>query len=777
MDRRRWVLRGVVQGVGFRPHVARVAARVPVTGFCGNDDESVFIEAQGAEADLEVLIETVVAQLPPIAVVTSVEEARVPIVVDEAGFRIVESTRADGAVTLIPPDIAPCDDCLREQADPLDRRFGHPFISCTNCGPRFSIIRDVPYDRPLTTMAAFPLCRACLAEYTDPLDRRYHAQPICCWDCGPSLALLDADGARHAGAAPTGDRRAGAEAALAAARAVLDAGGILAVKGVGGYAIMADARSSAAVARLRERKRRPGKPLAVMAADADAALAIARIGWLQRHELESPQRPIVLCAATADGGLADGIAPGLDEVGVLLPSSPLHRLLLRPGEVLVCTSGNRSGEPIAYRDEDALAALAGIADAFLTHDREIHVPVEDSVLIADGDDVAPIRRSRGFAPLPVPLPVSAGTVLAVGGELKNTFALTRDGMAFLSAHIGDMGSLATQLAFERSVDQMRAAHRSEPALVVADLHPGYATTAWAQRRCVDTGTPLLQVQHHHAHALSLLAEHGALGEPAVVAVLDGTGYGPDGTVWGGELLAIGRDATRFERVWHLPSFWLPGGDAAVRAPWRCAVALLSELGVDDAGLPCVAAAPAAELRLVRSQLTSGVAATRTTSAGRLFDAVASILGVRHEVSYEAQAAMELERCARGCAHEAHASASAPDVGELVRRIVGMVGAGADAACAARVFHAALAGIVAAALEAAAAEHGTTTVGCSGGVFQNRLLANELTRRLDGHRLRVLSHELVPANDGGLSLGQAAAGALALAAAGVTGEPIRRMEED
>jgi len=764
MDRRRWVLRGVVQGVGFRPHVARVAARADITGFCGNDDESVFIEAQGEPDELDAFIATVIAELPPLAVVTTRHEARIPVVVHEPGFAIVESRRADGAVTLIPPDVAPCEDCLREQADPTDRRYGHPFISCTNCGPRFSIIRDVPYDRPLTTMADFPMCRACLAEYADPLDRRYHAQPICCWDCGPTLALVGADGASMV--ATSADRREAAAAVLAGARAVLDGGGILAVKGVGGVALMVDARSQEAVARLRARKRRPGKPLAVMAADADAAAVVARFGWLQRHELESPQRPIVLCRRAETDDLAEAVAPGLDEVGVMLPSSPLHTLLLRRGEILVATSGNRSGEPIAYRDEDAFRDLGDIADAFLTHDREIHVPVEDSVLVADGDGVAPIRRSRGFAPLPVPMRARGaaltGTVLAVGGELKNTFALTRDGMAFLSAHIGDMGALATQLAFERSVEQMRAAHRSAPELVVADLHPGYATSTWAQRFADRTGVAVLPVQHHHAHALSLLAEHGALGEPAVVAVLDGTGYGPDGTVWGGELLELDADSTRFQRRWHLPAFWLPGGDAAVRAPWRSAVAVLAEFGIDDADLPPVVAAPPAELRLVRSQLVSGVAAVRTTSAGRLFDAIASLLDVRHEVTYEAQAAMELERCARACDHVQHGRVVEPDVEALVRRVVAMHRAGADAACAARVFHAGLARIVAEAVVAAAICAGTTTVGCSGGVFQNRLFAADVSAMLAEHELRVLVHELVPANDGGLSLGQAAAGLLALA---------------
>jgi hydrogenase maturation protein HypF len=643
--------------------------------------------------------------------------------------------------------------------DPADRRYRYPFITCTNCGPRLSIIRDLPYDRPATTMASFPMCQSCEAEYTDPANRRYHAQPISCFDCGPRLWLADA----------SGKGIAGWEDGIDQARTILADGGTVAVKGIGGFTLFCDARQASAVERLRQRKRRPGKPFAVMAASANSAAQFADLSSAQRRELTSPRRPIVLAPMSADFDLAEAVAPGLGDIGVMLPSAPLHHLLVRGNEAYVATSGNLAGEPLRYRNDEAVADLGAVVDAFLTHNRPIEVPVEDSVLMASATDLTPIRRSRGYAPLPIHLGQADSAVLALGGELKNTFALTRDGMAFLSAHIGDMGSAAARQALTRSVEQMIAAHGRAVELVVADLHPDYATTAWAQRYSQVHGIPLIQVQHHAAHAFSLLAEHGI--DPSVraaIATFDGTGYGSDGTIWGGEILLVGGtdDPLAFERAWHLDEYWLPGGDSAQAAPWKCAVALLDQLGLDGTGLPPELAAPAAELQLLR-QLPAASGALpglthRTTSAGRLFDAVASILGVRHRVSYEAQAAMELERLATTCAHTecAVADPARNSVRTLLAAVLTGLRAGTDRACLARRFHAGLAQLTASALVTVAARAGAEVLGLTGGVFQNRLFTADVLAALTplvAGRWPVLAHRLVPANDGGLSLGQARAG--------------------
>ncbi|MDR0960480.1 MAG: carbamoyltransferase HypF [Propionibacteriaceae bacterium] len=813
--RRRIIMRGVVQGVGFRPHLATLAARFPITGFTGNNDESVFAEAEGEAWAVDGFIECASSDHPPLAVVTSLEDEELIPTGEEIAFVIIPSRRSPGALTLISPDIAPCADCVREMTDPSDRRFRYPFITCTNCGPRLSIIRDVPYDRPNTTMDAFPMCDACAAEYSDPSDRRYHAQPISCFDCGPTLRLTLTDLGREAGfttphAGGSSRSRESFDAILTAARAIIADGGILAVKGIGGYTLMCDARDANAVERLRSRKRRPGKPFAVMAATVEAAERIADLSPAQRDTLVSPQRPIVLLPQAATYDLAPGVAPGLDDVGVMLPSAPLHVLLVEGDEVLVATSGNVSGDPIRYRDDEAERDLARLVDGFLVHDREIVTPVEDSVSMADTrggrgtlpallsaarcpdiapssplsshhsrpssehgfDDVdlIPVRRSRGYAPLPVHLGGADVTVLAVGGELKNTFAVTRHGMAFLSAHIGDMGSLRSRQAFERGVDQSLRSHRRSPALLVCDLHPGYATTAWAERYSETHDIHLLRVQHHHAHALSLVAEHRLQGKPTVVATLDGTGYGTDGTIWGGEIIALGADPLEYERVWHLPMFPLAGGDSAVKRVWKSALGLLARFGVDPAGLPCYEEADPAERALVLSQLAtgpvSGLAAgvVETSSAGRWFDAVASILGVRQEATYEAQAAMELERAAHGCHHAACADPGWGDPAGIVAAVVEGARSGRSIACMARGFHAALATVVVDALADYATAHPEIEgrVGLSGGVFANRLLTRDCQHRW-GERASgaLLIHHVVPANDGGLSLGQALAGVLTM----------------
>ncbi len=762
VQRRRIVVRGVVQGVGFRPFVARVAAELGLAGHCGNDAGSVFIEAEGAPGALEGLIRRIRAEAPPLALVNEVCEERLAPQGDTA-FRIVPSRAQPGARTLVSPDVGTCAACLAELFDPGNRRFRHPFITCTDCGPRFTIIRDLPYDRPATTMAAFAMCARCREEYDDPADRRHHAQPIACHDCGPRIWLEE-----------DGRRVDGDDAVLARVQQLLHAGAIVAVKGVGGFHLACDAANPEAVATLRARKHRPGKPLAVMARDLAAVRRIAHLSAAEQAALTQPARPIVLLRTLPSAGLAPGVAPDLDEIGVLLPYTPLHHLLLdpvagaEPPGVLVLTSGNLADEPLCHRNDDARERLAGIADAFLMHDREVAVPCDDSVVTVWGGGELPVRRSRGYAPLPVRLDRTGPVTLAVGAELKNTFCLVRDDSAFCSGHLGDMGTLESLRAFEDAVRQMTALRAAEPELVVADDHPGYATHAWATRYSREHDVPLVTVQHHHAHVASLLAEHALLGTRVLGVAFDGTGYGCDRTVWGGELLLVGPDVGTATRVGHLEPFLLPGGDRAVRHPFRVALALLHAAGIPDAeGLALTGACSAEEQRVVRAQLASGVGCVRTTSMGRLFDGVASLLGVRHQISYEAQAAIELEALARTSPVAVDLPLEVEDgelrIGSLVRALVEGVRAGRSTAELALGFHRALAAATTDLVVATAREHQVETVGLTGGVFQNRLLLEDLAGGLRSAGLRVLTHRRVPCNDGGLALGQAVVGRARVAA--------------
>ncbi|WP_238072021.1 carbamoyltransferase HypF, partial [Rhodococcus zopfii] len=586
VERRRVTVRGVVQGVGFRPFVAGLAGELRLAGLCGNDDAGVFVEIEGATAVLDEFVRRLRDDAPPLAEVLGLTSVpRTPL--GDRDFRIVNSRRTPGLRTLIPPDVATCVDCLRELNDPADRRYRHPFVNCTHCGPRYTVITDLPYDRPATTMAAFPMCPRCAREYADPVDRRYHAQPICCPDCGPRI---------HAERGA--DRVDGDDEVLAAVQRALAAGQIVAVKGLGGYHLVCDATDPGAVRRLRERKRRPDKPFALMAPDVATVAAECAVSEREIAALTRSARPIVLLDKRTATTVADDVAPGLGEFGVMLAYTPLHHLLFMPvpghpnpvPRLLVMTSGNASGEPLCTDDGEARTRLGGIADLFLVHDRQIAVPCEDSVVAVvherndtthtrDGDREAPIRRSRGYAPMPVLLGEASPPVLAVGAELKNTFCLTRQEYAFCSAHLGDMGSLESRRAFETSVARLTALHRVTPELVVADAHPGYATRQWAESYADDHGVALHTVQHHHAHVASLLTEHGRIGAPALGIAFDGTGYGCDRTVWGGELLLVGPDLLDMHRAGHLRSFLLPGGDVAVRTPARVALALLRDAGI------------------------------------------------------------------------------------------------------------------------------------------------------------------------------------------------------
>lgn len=758
MVRVRLDITGVVQGVGFRPAVARIAAAHGVTGFVYNDAGSVRCELEGHAVDVDSAATAIRQAPPPMARIDGIRVTQLEPLGDNgfgaSSFEILASDTRVTARTLIPPDIAMCQDCLREMRDPADRRFQHPFITCTNCGPRYTVITDLPYDRPATTMAGFPMCAQCAAEYRDSTDRRFHAQTIACPECGPTLRWTG-----HGSAADPID----------AAAHALQAGQIVAVKGIGGYHLACRADDPQAVAQLRRRKNRPAKPFAVMAANLDAARQIIEISDAAAVALRSAAAPIVLAPKKASGSpVADAVAPGLGELGVLLAYSPVHHLLFdRLGAVpLVMTSANAGGSPIVFRDSD-VSWIDGVADGVLSHDRPIGVSCEDSVVALDGGgEPVPVRRSRGYAPLPVTVAERAAgsaVILATGGDLKTTFCLLgSDGHAHMSAHLGDMADPRTQTCFDAALAHLAFMTDRPPALVACDLHPSYATTRWAQRQ----GLEIVRVQHHHAHAVSLLAEHGRLGTPIIAVVYDGTGYGTDGSIWGGELLAIS-DPARFTRVGHLAPFGLPGGDGATREPARIALYLLHRAGIDwAADLAPVNAIGERGRAILAQQIPRDLGCVRTTSVGRLFDAVASLLGVCQAVTYEGQAAVELEHLARSGDPDRYVLQFGAQVLDPVPVIAGLVAglrakvAHADLAAS---FHAA---VVRATVQAAgdcAQAAGITTVGLTGGVFVNRLLLNGIRTALRSNGFDVLTHQFLPCNDGGLALGQAAIAATALAA--------------
>lgn len=745
--RNRLAIRGVVQGVGFRPHLSRLAVELGLTGTCHNDASCVIAEVEGPESDVIDFERRLVAEAPPLARITSLHSAPVA-VIGSVGFVIEPSDQGTGARTMVPPDAAICEDCLRELRDPTDRRYRHPFITCTHCGPRFTIAEDLPYDRPSTTMAGFPLCPECAEEYANPQDRRFHAQPISCHACGPQLSWIQPQRPETKG-----------EEALAAARRVLEEDGIVAVKGVGGYHLFCLATSSAAVRRLRELKHRPHQPFALMVSSLEEAHTVAVVPPAAEQLLTGTERPIVLLKRTPGSSIVDEVAPALDELGVMVAYTPLHHLLLEGLPPLVATSGNAAGEPLAWRDQDAVERLGAIADGFLVHDRPIAVPCDDSVVRWREHGPILSRRSRGYAPLPIQIPTGP-VVLAAGADLKNTVTLTRDGQAWTSGHLGDLGDLAARRGQEAAVSQMLRFHQVAPALVVADLHPGYVSRQWATKFAEDLGAPLHLVQHHHAHLAALATEHERLGQPMLGLVLDGTGYGCDAQVWGGELLALEESGRSARRIGHLAELPLPGGDSGVRNPVRLAAAALAELGAPITGL--------ADLNAAEATLFGAPGLwPRTSSAGRLFDVVSALLGVRSRVSYEAQAAVELEALAtRAGAGPLLTEPQLRTGEELVLQtqpwLTDLMSLEDDPGRLAYAFHNALADGLARLAIAGAARTGLDTVGLSGGVFANVLLLDLLIPRLTAAGLEVLTHQLVPPGDGGISLGQAAIG-LAVAA--------------
>ncbi|MEY9928761.1 hydrogenase maturation protein HypF [Catenulispora sp. GP43] len=751
MTRIRVRVQGVVQGVGFRPFVYGLACRLRLGGFVGNDGLGVLIEAEGEPAALDRLVEALTGQAPPLA---RVEQVRVePIAaVGQTGFSISASGTSGPRTVLVAPDTATCADCLAEMADPADRRHGYAFTNCTNCGPRFTIVRELPYDRPGTTMAAFTLCERCDREYADPLDRRFHAQPVCCPDCGPRLELRTADGS-----VLPGDP-------VARAAGLLADGSIVAIKGLGGYHLAVAAGNENAVRALRQRKHREERPLALMVADLEAARRLCEVDGVEEEFLLDPARPIVVLERRPGAEVAASVAPRQRSLGIMLPYTPLHHLLAaaHPGP-LVMTSGNLSDEPIAHRDDDAFKRLSGVADAFLTHDREIHTRVDDSVLRADRGGPLPIRRSRGFAPAPLTLPWEFPRhVLACGPELKNTFCLARDRHAFVSHHIGDLENHETLQSFTEGVEHFSRLFSVTPQVVVHDLHPEYLSTKYALDYA---DVELVAVQHHHAHIASCLADNGT-DEPVIGVAFDGLGMGEDGTLWGGEFLVA--DLVDFTRAGHLAAVPMPGGASAVREPWRMGAAYLdAAYGTewpDIAPVRDLLARQGGRLEQVVAAARAGLNAPRTSSAGRLFDAAAALAGVRDTVSYEGQAAIEFEQLADrsepGCyvARVEPGTSGSPLVvhgSDLVDAVAAEVHAGVATPLVSARFHNGLAAIVTEVCELIRRDARLDTVALSGGVFQNTVLAERCVSGLEAAGFGVLTHRRVPPNDGGISLGQAA----------------------
>ena len=740
-------------------------------------------EIDGPAKALAAFSHALTAELPPLARIDRLETAARP-PDGFTRFEIVASQAQPDAFQPISPDMAVCPDCLRELFDPTDRRYRYPFINCTNCGPRYTIIRDIPYDRPLTTMAGFPLCPDCAAEYGDPLDRRFHAQPVACPACGPHLWLEQT----HARA----EHSPRDEAALLATRQLLTDGRLVAVKGLGGFHLACDATNPAAVAELRRRKLRVDKPFAIMLPDIAAARRHCYLSAAEEELLTSRARPIVILARRANSAIAPAVAPGQERVGVMLPYTPLHHLLLEraPGfpEAVVMTSGNLSEEPIAYSNDEARARLGDLADALLLHDRDIHTRCDDSVMrvIGAGDNshTQPLRRSRGYAPFPVRLPWASPPLLATGGELKNTFCLVRDDYAFLSHHVGDMANYETLCAFESGVGHMERLFRARPAILACDRHPDYMAARYARERASREGLPLVEVQHHHAHIAAGMAEHGLSGERPVIGVaFDGTGYGDDGAIWGGEFLIA--DYAGYRRAAHLAYAPLPGGDRAVREPWRMALAHLRVAGLpwshDLAPVTQALAAGPERLRALCHQIEHKLNAPLTSSMGRLFDAAAALAGGRQVVNYEAQAAIEFEALVDLSEH-GHYSFNYVTTGESPSSVMqanesrflpedyanGLIDpapvwaalladARADVAVgriAAR-FHNGVAHMVRDTCRRLRDAYGLNEVVLSGGVWQNATLLRLALALLEEDNFTVYTHRLVPANDGGLALGQAA----------------------
>jgi len=785
-------VRGAVQGVGYRPFVYRLATELELTGWVLNGSQGLFVEVEGTPNGVDSFCRLLQLETPPRAMVQGLQIEELP-PVGYTNFAIRHSNGDGPRTTIVLPDIATCPDCLAEIFDPTDRRYGFPFTNCTNCGPRYSIIRRLPYDRPHTAMADFPLCPACQSEYDNPLDRRFHAQPNACPVCGPQLAFWDS----------WGKELATRNDALDAAAKAIRQGLIVAVKGLGGFHLLVDARNTDAVDRLRRRKQRPHKPFAVMFPNRAQIENCCQLSVAEAALLESPAAPIVLlqrkaAAVRHSESINPAVAPDNPTLGVFLPYTPLHHLLLAElGFPVVATSGNLSDEPICIDNDEALERLADIADYFLVHNRPIERPVDDSVVRVLGGETQILRRSRGYAPLPISLgsrpdrwaaqpaspaligspPTCQVSVLAVGGHMKNTVALAVDGNVFLSQHLGDLENAHAFAAFEQANDSLTTLYEAKPEVIVCDSHPGYPSARFAAQLTEEQSVPLVKIQHHYAHVLACMAENqkfdfwekSNFSRPVLGIAWDGTGYGTDGTIWGGEFLLV--DGDGFRRVAHLRPFRLPGGETAVREPRRSAFGLLyecfGEKALDWNWLPSVAALSADEKRLFGQMIKRGVNAPVTTSAGRLFDGVASLLGLRQRSSFEGEAAMALEFAANGVVgkpyqfslHAGEGDVLVVDWQPLLEELLTDISRRTPVGqCAAR-FHSTLAEIAVAVAQriSTCSTTGVADVALTGGCFQNRLLSETTIDRLRAADFHPIWHKQVPPNDGGIALGQVVAG--------------------
>ena len=744
-------VRGVVQGVGFRPFVYQLAQKHDLTGWVCNTSGDVKIEVEGDRQGLGRFLEELTGLAPPLAHIEDVSVADQP-PKGYASFEIRQSIVEGDRYQLVSPDIATCGPCLEEVQAPGDRRHRYPFTNCTNCGPRFTIIEEMPYDRHKTTMRDFRMCPECQREYDDSGDRRFHAQPNACPKCGPRLSLIDCAGSDIASGR-----------AIATAAEFLRDGRIVAVKGLGGFLLACDATSETAVQRLRDRKNRPAKPLAVMVATLEEARAHCEISGEEGELLASHQCPVVLLTSKEGSSIVPAVAPSLRYIGVMLPYTPLHHILLREaGLPLVMTSGNMSEEPIARDNEEALSRLGGIADCFLLHNRDICSRYDDSVATVELGRTRLVRRARGYAPFPIHLPFRARQLLACGADLKNTFCLTRENHAFLSQHIGDMENLETLEHFESTIELYEKLFHIEPEIVACDMHPDYLSTKYAESLASGRDSlSLVPVQHHHAHVVSCMVENG-VQEPAIGVCFDGTGYGTDGCLWGGEFLIASYEG--FERLGHLEYVPMPGGEAAVRRPYRMAVGYLLTLLGEHAlspDLSFLSQVSGQEMEVLRRQVEKGINSPLTSSCGRLFDAVSALIGIRGRVDYEAQAAVELEMAAMEGNNGSYPFSIVERDGvnvvgleDLFRGILQDMTEGAPRSGMADRFHRTVAQIVVGMCRRLRESSGIGQVALSGGVFQNRLLLKLTAGALEGAGFEVLTHSKVPTNDGGISLGQA-----------------------
>jgi hydrogenase maturation protein HypF len=746
-------INGIVQGVGFRPFVYALAKRYQLTGWVKNSSSGVDIVANGEILAISEFLLNLKDQAPPLSQIDEflVEEVQVDSFQE---FAIIPSETVEGEFIPVSPDVSICPDCLAELNNPEDRRYHYPFINCTNCGPRFTIIRDIPYDRPLTNMAPFKMCKQCGSEYEDPLNRRFHAQPVACPDCGPMIWFerkeVVADKLEN-------------EETLQVARDYIRDGKIIAVKGLGGFHLACDATNPNAVDTLRSRKKRSDKPFALMVPDVETARKYCHVSESEQTLLESRARPIVILDRQNNVNLPQAIAPNVNTLGIMLPYTPLHYLLIENGEgfpdVLVMTSGNISDEPIVYTNSSARHELEDIADGYLLNDREIETRLDDSVIMELHDHPYFYRRSRGYAPSPIKFKQDLGEILAAGAELKNTFCLTRGKYAFLSHHIGDMENLETLRAYEEGIPHYEHIFKVKTEAIACDMHPDYLSSRYASERSCVEDIPLFPVQHHHAHLAAVLADNRwETTEPVIGISLDGTGYGLDGKIWGGEILYGGY--AQFERKFHLEYMPLPGGDAATHNPDRIAAAYLWKSGIDWApDIPAISSYNSDDLEILRTQLEKNINCPQTSSMGRLFDAVAGLIGLRRSVNYEAQAAIELENAIEPSIHDTYCFEISDDqilLGPLLNNIVSDIHNGKSVGVIAAKFHNSVRNLVLLASDLVYQETGCKIVALSGGVWQNRYLIRNAMDDLQREGFKVLVHHDVPANDGGIALGQALA---------------------